>query len=44
MLMFVAFEIAVAKANAIPRLAFGRGMVDETQDRMTWKAENEPIA
>lgn len=35
---------AVAIAIATARLAFGRGIVLDTQLSMTWKAENAPIA
>jgi hypothetical protein len=42
--MLVAFEIAVANATATARFAFGRGIVDETHERMSWKIENEPMA
>lgn len=43
-LMLVALLIAVHRATATARFAFGRGIVDETQDRMIWKTENAPAA
>jgi hypothetical protein len=42
--MLVAFEMAVQRAMATARFALGRGMVEETQERINWKMENEPIA
>lgn len=42
--IFVPLETAVHNATATARLAFGRGIVDETQDRMSWNIEKEPIA
>lgn len=36
--------MAVARAIVTARLAFGRGMVDETQERTSWKTEKEPMA
>lgn len=42
--MFVALLMAVQRAMVTARFAFGRGMVDETQDRMIWKTEKAPHA
>lgn len=36
--------MAVHKARATARFAFGRGMVLETHDSMIWKTENDPAA
>lgn len=44
MLIFVALLTAVHSATVTARFALGRGMVDETQDRMIWKTENAPAA
>lgn len=42
--MLVALLMAVHNANATARLALGRGMVEEIQERISWKIENEPMA
>lgn len=42
--MLVEFETAVQSAMATARLALGRGIVDETHERISWKMEKEPIA
>lgn len=42
--MLVALLTAVARAMVTARLAFGRGIVEETQERTSWKTEKEPTA
>jgi hypothetical protein len=42
--MFVALDTAVANASVTALFDFGRATVAETQGKMSWKAENDPIA
>jgi len=42
--MFVAFDTAVARASVTALFAFGRATVAETQGKISWKAEKDPIA
>jgi hypothetical protein len=42
--MLVPLLIAVARAMVTARLALGRGIVDETQERISWKTEKDPAA
>ena len=44
MAMFVAFDTAVANASVTALFAFGRATVAETQGKMSWNAEKDPIA
>lgn len=42
--MLVALLMAVARAMVTARLALGRGTVDDTQERTSWKTEKDPTA
>jgi hypothetical protein len=42
--MLVALDTAVANASVTARFDFGRAIVAETHGRMSWNAENDPIA
>jgi hypothetical protein len=42
--IFVALDTAVASASVTALFDLGRAIVAETHGRMSWKAENDPMA